>query len=378
MQKQTRAADFAELNEVALSSVPLERAETIPSAWYTDPRFHALDRDAIFARTWQGVGHVSMVAGPGDYFLATVADNPIIVLRDREGGLRAYYNVCRHRGGPLAIEPQGCVKALTCKYHGWTYLLDGSLRGVPLFDRVELFDKKDFGLVPLRIDVWEGFIFVNLDPAAPPVGTVFAGITERIAPNRLTTKRFVRRLDYEVRANWKVYIDNYLEGYHVPYVHPELTKALDYQQYKTYLDKRYSFQHSPLAVSDDNFYTGQAGGEAFYYCVFPNFMLNILPTRVQVNLVQPIGPDRCRVIFWYYYDDAENPALRNVIETDIAYSDNVQREDREICEHVQAGLTSRAYDRGRFSVQMESAVHHFQQLLKQAYRESSSQDEPVS
>ena len=107
-------------------------------------------------------------------------------------------------------------------------------------------------------------------------------------------------------------------------------------------------------------------------------MLNILPTRVQVNLVQPIGPDRCRVIFWYYYDDAENPARRNLIEADIAYSDNVQAEDREICQHVQAGLSSRAYDRGRFSVQMESAVHHFQQLLKQAYRESSSPHEPVS
>lgn len=350
-----------------LESVPIERSATIPSAWYTDPRFHQVDRDAVFAETWQGVGHLEMLANPGDYFLATVADNPIIVLKDAGGTLRAFYNVCRHRGGPLALEPTGSVKALTCKYHGWTYLLDGSLRGVPQFDRTELFDKRDFGLVPITVDTWEGFVFVNLAEHPPtPLASVFAGIAERIRPNTLTTKRLVRRVDYEVDANWKLYVDNFLEGYHIPHVHPELNRALDYLAYVTELGPWYSLQHSPLKA--DNVYTGDQGGEAFYYWVYPNFMLNILPHRVQVNLVLPDGPDHCKVIFWYYYDDPTAPGRAQQVEADVAYSDMVQLEDREICQRVHQGVSSRAYDRGRFSVQMESGVYHFQQLLKRSYR----------
>lgn len=359
--------DLPDFSDDALASVPVERSETIPSSWYTDPRFHDVDRDAVFARTWQGIGHESMAAEPGAFFTATVADNPVIVVRDRVGVLRAFYNVCRHRGGPLAIEPSGCVKALTCKYHGWTYLLDGTLRGVPQFDRTELFDKRDYGLIPIRLETWEGFVFVNLEPeAAPPLATVLAGIAERILPNRLTTKRLVRRIDYDVPANWKVYVDNFLEGYHIPHVHPELNRALDYLAYVTETAPWHTLQHSPLKA--DNVYTGDGGGDAFYYWVYPNLMLNILPHRIQANLVVPDGPDRCRVIFWYYFDDPNAAGQQARIEEDVNYSDMVQREDREICERVMAGLRSRAYDRGRFSVEMESGVHHFQQLLKQSYR----------
>lgn len=357
---------YPELTEAELAEAPVERAETIPSSWYTDPAFHALDRDAVFARSWQGVGHLGMLPESGCYFTATVADDPVIVLRDRDGRLRAFYNVCRHRGGPLAIESSGCVKALTCKYHGWTYLLDGSLRGVPQFDRTELFDRKDYGLIPLRTGTWEDFVFVSLaEHPEPRLGTLLKGIRERIHPNRLSTKRLVRRVDYEVHANWKVYVDNYLEGYHIPHVHPELNRALDYTAYRTELHPWYSLQHSPLQA--DNVYTGSGGGEAFYYWVWPNLMLNILPHRVQVNLVLPDGPSRCRVIFWYYYDDPDAPGRAHQIEEDVAYSDAVQREDREICERVQQGLASRAYDRGRFSPDMESGVHHFQTLLKRSY-----------
>src|SRR5262245_51448789 len=221
MQRRIAPEDLPELTDDVLSTVPVERSETIPSAWYTDRRFHTLDRDAIFGATWQAVGHASMVSRPGEYFLATVADNPIIVLRDKEDRIRAFYNVCRHRGGPLALEPTGCVNALTCRYHGWTYLLDGTLRGVPRFDRTELFDKRDFGLVPVQLEVWEDFLFVHLGTGpVTPLHEVLAGIVERIRPNRLTTKQLVRRLDYRVAANWKLYVDNFLEGYHIPLVHP--------------------------------------------------------------------------------------------------------------------------------------------------------------
>ncbi|MHB1330128.1 MAG: aromatic ring-hydroxylating oxygenase subunit alpha, partial [Gemmatimonadales bacterium] len=279
----------------------------------------------------------------------------------------AFYNVCRHRGGPLALDERGCVKALTCKYHGWTYRLDGTLRGVPQFDRTELFDKRDYGLVPIQVESWEGLIFVCLEPEhTPALSTVVSGIAERIHPNLLATKRLVRQVDYRVNANWKVYVDNYLEGYHVPHVHPELNKALDYLAYTTELAPWYTLQHSPLI--ENNVYTGNQGGEAFYYWIYPNFMLNLVSDRLQTNLVLPDGPDHCIVRFWYYYDDPDTPAREARIDADLAYSDSVQAEDREICDRVQLGLRSRAYDRGRFSVEMESGVYHFQQLLKQSYR----------
>jgi choline monooxygenase len=344
---------------------PLARAETIPSAWYTDPEFHALDRDAIFATAWQQVADVHQLQSSGDHVVTDVAGEPIIVVRGKDGALRAFYNVCRHRGGPLAMK-DGSADMLICNYHGWTYQLDGMLRGVPHFNRVELFDKRDYGLTPLRVAEWEGLVFVSLAERPQPLETSVRGIRERIAPTRIGQLRFARRIAYDVQANWKVYVDNYLEGYHVPYVHPELYKLYDYEGYVTEVHDRYSVQVGPL-TGGSNVYTG-GGGEALYYQIFPNLMLNVVPGRLQSNVVIPLAADRCKVIFRYYYDDVASPAARERIEADIAFSDKVQQEDAEICERVQKGLGSRAYDRGRFSVRFEEGVYHFQALLKSAYR----------
>ncbi len=344
---------------------PLARAETIPSAWYTDPEFHALDRDAIFATAWQHVADVHQLQTPGDHVVTDVAGEPVIVVRGRDGALRAFYNVCRHRGGPLAMK-DGSADMLICHYHGWTYQLDGMLRGVPHFNRVELFDKRDYGLTPLHVAEWEGLVFVSLAGRPQPLEASLRGIRERIAPTRIGELRFARRIEYDVRANWKVYVDNYLEGYHVPYVHPELYKLYDYEGYVTEVHDRYSVQVGPL-TGDSNVYSG-GGGEALYYQIFPNLMLNVVPGRLQSNVVVPLAADRCKVIFRYYYADVASPAARERIEADIAFSDKVQREDAEICERVQRGLGSRAYDRGRFSVRFEEGVYHFQTLLKSAYR----------
>ncbi len=357
---------FPDVTAADLRVRPLARAETIPSEWYTDPRFHELDWEAVFTTTWQHVGDVQQLAQAGDHLVTEVAGNPIIVVRGKHGELRAFYNVCRHRGGPLALK-DGHADMLICKYHGWTYRLDGMLRGVPHFNRVELFDKQEYGLVPVQLAVWEGLVFVNLADHPKPVGTHFAGIRERIAPNRLEALRFIRRIDYDVRCNWKVYVDNYLEGYHVPSVHPELCRLYDYEGYLTEVHDRYSLQVGPL-TDERNVYTA-GGGEALYYHIFPNFMLNVVPGRLQSNVVLPVAPDRCQVIFRYYYDDVTSPAARERIEADIGFSDQVQREDAEICERVHQGLASRAYDRGRFSVRFEEGVYHFQRLLKGAYRD---------
>jgi choline monooxygenase len=349
-----------DLTPEALAPAPLARAETIPSSWYTAPESHAFDLAHVMAPAWQLVGHESRLARAGDFLTAAVAGNPVLVVRDHDGALRGYYNVCRHRGGPLAMEDQGHARVLQCKYHGWTYLLDGSLRGVPRFDRTELFDRKDYGLVPVEVDTWEGLVFARLEPGAPALDEQMAGIAERIAPLSLRGMRFYRRVTYEVACNWKTYVDNYLEGYHIPLVHPELADLLDYRAYVTETFAHHSLQHSPLRDSDDRY----GEGEAFYYFVFPNVMLNILPGRLQTNAVLPLAADRCLVVFDYHYDEIDEARA----EADVAYSDQVQQEDIEICEAVQRGLASRAYDRGRFSVDAEAGVHHFQELLKQRYR----------
>lgn len=352
---------------------PLPRAETIPSRWYTDPAFHAFERDAIFLRSWVYGCHESQIPEVGDFVIASVAENPIVIVRGKEGIVRAFYNVCRHRGGPLAMEERGNGTMLKCKYHGWTYQLDGCLRGVPRFDHTELFDKKDYGLIPIGVRSWQGVIFLNLagDERTVPLNMLLDGIPERIAPMRLDNLKFYRRVNYDVRCNWKVYVDNYLEGYHIPLVHPELCKVLDYSSYVTETYPYYSLQYSPFRDAGEGNAYGIPDGEAFYYFVYPNFMLNILPGRLQVNAVLPVSHDRCRVIFDYYYDDVTSPEAIRRIEDDLAFSDAVQKEDADICEHVQCGLASRGYDVGRFSVDCEEAVYHFQTLLKKAYRESS-------
>lgn len=358
-------ASLPHLAADALAVAPLERAETIPSSWYVDPAFHAFDRLAVFARSWHLVGHESRIPGTGGAYLAAeVAGNPVLVVRDRASALRAFYNVCRHRGGPLAMEACGTAgSVLQCKYHGWTYRLDGSLRGVPRFDRTELFDRRDYGLIPVRLERWQGLLFAALEDGLPPLAEVLEGIAERIAPLRLEALRYHRSDVYDIACNWKVYVDNYLEGYHVPLVHPELSRRLDYRSYTTETARWHSLQHSGFRADGDGLYAAPAG-QAYYYFVFPNIMLNILPGRLQTNIVEPLAHDRCRVRFDYYFHE-DTPA--ETIAEDVAFSDLVQQEDVEICEHVQRGLASRAYDRGRFSVEMERGVYHFQCLLKQAY-----------
>lgn len=345
---------------------PIEIGETLPSALYTRPESQEVERLAIFRRQWQLVGHLSRLEASGGSITLEIAGNPIIVVKDGES-VRGFYNVCRHRGGPLCIK-KGTRSMLMCEYHGWTYTMQGMLRGVPQFDRVELFDKKDFGLTPVRTEVWNSLIFVTLDGQARPVADVLEGISQRISPIRIEEMRFHSRVSYDIACNWKVYVDNFLEGYHIPIVHPELAKLLDYSQYVTELHEHYSLQYSPFSSSSsDNPYHAE-DGKAYYYFVYPNFMLNILPGRMQLNIVEPLGVDRCRVHFDYHYTDPDHAASSGLIADDLAYSETIQQEDIDICQAVQKGLFSDAYDKGRFSVKREQGVWHFQNLVRRSLK----------
>ncbi|PIQ63819.1 MAG: (2Fe-2S)-binding protein [Bacteroidetes bacterium CG12_big_fil_rev_8_21_14_0_65_60_17] len=364
-----------------LTTRPLATSQTIPSAWYTDPEFHAFDRRYVLERSWQYVGPASRTAEPFSYISDFVAGNPVVVVRDRGGTLRAFYNVCKHRGGPLVTAPCGTARMLQCQYHGWTYRLDGMLRGVPRFDRTELFDKRDYGLTEIAVATWEGLVFVCLRPdETPPLAEIMDGIRERIEASEtghpaaarsacdLASFQFAARDTYDVNANWKVYVDNYLEGYHLPLVHPELCDLLDFGTYNTETFDWYSLQHSPIRADSDA--CGPANEQAYYYFVFPNLMLNILPGRLQVNRVDQVRPNACSVVFDYYY--GELPTAADRAAADRTFSDRVQAEDIDICEHVQRGLESNAYDRGRFSYDLEGGVHHFQTRLKRAYHRATS------
>lgn len=348
-----------------LEIAAIERAQTMPSAWYTNPAFLDIDTTFILSQNWQYVGHMAQLASQGDFITAQVGNESVVVVRGADDEVRAFYNVCRHRGGPLATESCGRIKMLQCKYHGWTYKLDGTLRGVPRFNRVDLFDRRDYGLKPVEVQTWEGLLFVRLQDGGVELERMLDGIAARIAPIQLGALHFYKRIPYEVKCNWKVYVDNYLEGYHLPFVHPELCNVLDYTEYVTETYPYYSLQHSPID-GKDGIYDAE-GGQAYYYFIYPNIALNILPGRLQTNTIRPLGHDRTLVLFDYFYEDVSSPEAKLRIEEDLGFSDQVQQEDIMICEHVQRGLMSAAYDKGRFSVECEQGVYHFQSLLKKAY-----------
>ena len=351
-------------NKNDLKIKPIEKAETIPSNWYCDGNIFSLEKEAVFSSNWQYAGHIEEIKDRTNSFQIDIAGNPVIIFKNDENELTAFYNVCRHRGGPLNLLNSGKKTVLQCGYHGWTYKLDGQLRGMPRFNRVELFDKSEHCLTPVKTELWEGLVFVNLNNEAVPISNQISKIAEEIKPNNLEHKKHYKRVEYNIKCNWKIYVDNYLEGYHLPYVHPELCDFLDYREYKTIVSEFYSLQYSPIN-NKKNFYKGEGG--AYYYFIYPNLMLNILPCRLQINQIIPISERETLVIFDYFYDDIETKEGLKSIKTDILMSDKIQFEDIEICEKVQKGVSSNVYKKGRLSVECETGVHHFQNLLRKDY-----------
>ena len=342
-------------------SLPLERAVAMPPGFYLGADMLAQDRALVFARSWQLVAHQDELPAAGDHVVTQIADVPVLVVRGDDGVLRAFPNVCRHRAGPLALESGRGARALHCRYHGWTYGLDGRLRRAPEMQDAVGFEVKDVCLPLLAVAEWLGLVFVNPDREPAPFETVVAGIATRIAPTDFGGMQLVHRQDYEVQCNWKVYVDNYVEGYHLPHVHRALTGALDYRNYNVEVADWYSLQHSPVA--DDA--TAYGAGRAWYYFIFPSTMLNIMPGRLQANRVLPLAPDRCRVEFHYYY--LPDPGVRARMAADLQFTHQVQLEDGAICGSVQRALASGFYEPGRLSPRHEAGVWHFQRLLRAAY-----------
>jgi choline monooxygenase len=351
----------------------LARAATLPAIAYTDPAILAAEQERIFRRCWEPVGNAVDVALPGSFLTAEVAGAPIVVTRDAGGVLRGFFNVCRHRAGPVATG-KGARKSLTCRYHGWTYALDGRLVTTPELGDVKDFDRGCHGLRPVRVETWGPLVFACLDEAAPPLLAILGGIPGETATHDLAAMKPVARREYEVACNWKVYVDNFLEGYHLPTVHPGLFRELDYGKYRVETFAGYSSQIAPIrpaggdAPKDkDRYYTPDDGElAALYYWVFPGWMLNIYPDNMSLNVVLPRGPDRCVTVFEWFRKDPDAPGAADAIARTIEFSHGIQVEDIAICEVVQKGLASGAYERGRFSMLRENGVHHFQSLVHAA------------
>jgi len=346
----------------------IRRAATIPSRLYVDPVYLELERERVFAHTWQLVGRTEQVAETGQFFTAQVGNDSVVVLRDG-GALRGFYNVCLHRAGPVA---HGCGKrqTLQCKYHGWTYTLEGTLLRAPEMEGVERFTPADMHLRAIGVATWGPLVFVNLDGKAPPLDEMLGDVPGRVGHFRCESMRYVMRKEYELACNWKVYVDNYLEGYHIPVVHPSLHKEIDYDNYRVEPHRYSSIQHAPLrpaiGPSSDRKYDPAKTeiAEAVYGWIFPNIMLNVYLGQMQTNVVLPISHDKTIVVFEWF---ASNPPTDASTDPEwsrlIAFSDEIQDEDIEICETVQRNLRSRVYDRGRYSAKREVGVHHFHSLL---------------
>jgi len=324
----------------------LEEASTIPSSWYVNADLAKLERDTVFSRSWQVAARVEQLREPGSYVTCTIAGEPIVVVRGDDNILRAFFNVCRHHAAAVMTAESGQAAQLRCPYHGWTYSLDGALKSAPDLGAICNFDRQATGLVPVESMQWHDWVWVNLAPNASPP---FEGIAE-LHTDHL---RWFERRRYQLDCNWKVFVDNYLDGgYHVPHLHHGLNSVLEYSEYEIELGDRYCLQWSPF----------RPAGRALYYWFYPTFMINLYPDAMDTNLVVPIGIDRTEVIFDFYFADTSEVAReRNLAR--IALSERIQEEDVDICRSVQRGLESRSYTSGRLSVRREAGEHLFHRLL---------------
>jgi len=348
------------------SNRPLTTASTPPSSWYTDSSIFEIEQRTVFSRSWLHIGRAEQVRAHGEYVTCEIAGEPILVIRGSDDVLRGFFNVCRHHGAAVMTKPEGTAENLRCPYHGWTYDLQGALILTPEFGGVTNFDRATNGLVPVQIGVWNRWVFAKLNSEAPSLQDFLGNdLIERFKGLNLEALKWFERRRYMLNCNWKVFVDNYLDGgYHVPHIHRGLNSALDYTNYTIETGPRFCLQSSPITNEDAEAKVSvvRQGKRADYFWIYPNFMINIYGGVMDTNLVIPRGVDRTEVIFDYYFADTSPKAQEKNLAS-IALSEQIQAEDVAICESVQRGLNSRAYQTGRLSVRREAGEHQFHKLL---------------
>jgi len=338
-------------------------AKTLPQRYFVSSAVFAEEQEKVFSRQWALVGHQSQLAKSGNYFTAEVAGESLIIVRDKRGEIHGFYNVCRHRGSRLIENRNGQLSAaIQCPYHAWTYGLDGRLLGAPHMDDVPGFNKADYSLRPVNVAVWEGFIYVNLADSRPSPEKWFAPLAGKFARWNLPSLDSARRIEYDVRANWKLIFQNYSECYHCLGVHPELSKISPHDSAENDLTEG-PFLGGFMRLASDKSLTmsghtcalpvGDFGDEdfrfVFYYSIFPNMLLSLHPDYVMVHQLEAQSPERTLILCdWFFHPDAFN---REGFKPDdaIEFWDMVNRQDWHVCELSQQGIASRGYEPGPYS-----------------------------
>ena len=337
----------------------IERASTPPGRLYTDPEVFERMRERVFAPSWQLVADRESLQAPGHVVPAFLLDEPVVIARDREGTLRGFSNVCTHRANLLVSEP-GKRASIVCGYHGRRFGLDGRFQAMPGFERARDFPRDSDDLPPVGVASWGPLVFASLGAGA--FAEWIADLDRRMAwfPKDRLRLDPARSRDYDVAANWALYCDNYLEGFHIPFVHPALHASVESETYATELHATSSVQIGIARPGEPAFDLPAGGPRAagYYWFLFPNLMLNFYPWGVSVNVVRPLAVDRTRVSFLAYVSDPDR--LDRGAGADL---DRVEREDEAVVEAVQRGVRSRLYGRGRYSPEREQGVHHFHRML---------------
>jgi choline monooxygenase len=339
-------------------------AETLPGEVYVSPALYERVRERVFVRSWQLVGDAEALAAPGHArpfrLLPGCLDEPLVLCRGGDDRTRCFSNVCTHRGN-LVVQAEGAVQSLRCGYHGRRFGLDGRLVSMPEFADARNFPRAADDLAKVALERWQRFLFASLAPSYP-LADLVAPMTARIAPEQLGALRCDPEgaRSYEIAANWALYCDNYLEGFHIPYVHAALAQAVELATYRTELFPWGSLQVA-LAKRDEDAFTGDERVAAYYFWLFPNTMFNFYPWGLSINIVEPLGPERTRIVYQTYVSDPDRLGRGAG-----GALDRVEREDDAIVEAVQQGMHARLYRRGRYSPTRELGVHHFHRLLAQA------------
>jgi choline monooxygenase len=336
----------------------LARARTLPARWYVDPDVFARERERVFAKEWLLFGCEAQLPAAGDALAEAVAGWPLFVVRAPNGTLRGFHNVCRHRAGPLVWEGSEHCRVLRCKYHGWVYDFDGRLRAAPDFGAAEDFDPDAIALAPVRVERWRGFVFVNLDPGAAPLEASLAPFARAAAGVDFESARFQGSASHALACNWKTYVENYLEGYHVPYLHPALHREVDAKGYRVEVGDGFALHHAPPRPS-----VRAPVYEGFWAWLAPNVAFNVYASGVSVERMVPTGPETLRLEYLFFFREGASEGER---EAALSMCRQVTAEDQKICEAVQRNLRAGVYEAGRLSPRHENGVFAFQERIRAA------------
>jgi choline monooxygenase len=326
----------------------ITKAETLSSEFYTEEKYFELSKEKIFRQTWQLVGTIEEIENIKPHIiLESFLDEPILLTKDSNEKINCLSNVCTHRG-KILVENACNATGIRCGYHGRRFDLDGKFFSMPEFEGVENFPSEKDNLTKLQFEIWEGFIFASINPNSP-LKTFISEMKKIMADFDFENLKFTSTRNYEVNSHWALYCENYLEGFHIPYVHKSLNEELDYGNYTTE-----TFRYSSLQTGFDE----QGRIAAHYFFIFPNLMFNFYPWGISINIVKPIKKDLTKVVYLTFINDESklNEGAGANLET-------VELEDQKVVESVQMGINSSFYSKGRYSPNREQGTHHFHRLI---------------